>query len=442
MIIAIDGPAGTGKSTIAKGVAEALNFLYFDTGAMYRSFAWAALHAKIDPGDQKALENLIQKFDFDIRVDKETKEKRYFIDGVDRSQEIRSREISQLSSQIAMLPFVRHFIVKIQRKFGHRSDAVFEGRDMGSVVFPDAEVKIFLTALPEVRAERRYRDLIMKFPDLSPKLQKEELLNEIKLRDHQDSTRAISPLKQAHDAILIDTSDLTIEQVIARVLQIVKSKKRAKTPFSYRFVCGCARLFFKLFYRLRVDGLSHLQPGSGILAANHASFYDPPIISASCKEEVHFLARDSLFQIPIFGRIIRALNSHPVSRNASDARTFRELIRLLEEGKKIILFPEGKRSDDGSLQPLEQGLAFLIYKAKSDIYPVYVDGSFEAWNRFQRFPSFFGHRIRCVFGSPIEWQTFAHLEKREAMAAITEKTSEALHTLRQWVNDGAVGTPP
>jgi len=441
MIIAIDGPAGTGKSTVAKAVASALGFLYFDTGAMYRSFAWAVLHAKVDPSNPDALLNLIRTFEFDIRTNKETKEKRYFIDGIDRSHEIRTQEISRLASQIAMVPCVRHFIVKIQRKFGHQTDAVFEGRDMGTVVFPDAEVKIFLTATPEVRAERRYRDLTLKFPDLT--FDKEELLKEIIHRDHQDSTRPISPLKQAHDAYLLDTSNLTIEEVINRIVEIVKGKKRkSRMRFSYWFVRGCAKVFFKIFYRLRIYGLSHIEPGSGILAANHASLFDPPVISASCPEEVHFLAKESLFKIPIFGRIISALNSHPVARNASDARTFRELIRLLEEGKKIILFPEGQRSEDGSLQPLENGLSFLIYKAKSDIYPVYVDGTFSAWSRSMKLPNFFGHKIRCVFGSPIEWQTFAELDKREAMEAITKKTAEALHALQKWLAEGAIGNPP
>jgi cytidylate kinase len=444
MIIAIDGPSGTGKSTVAKAVARRLGFVYFDTGAMYRSFAWKSLQEQIAPTDEAALRQLIERFQFDIQTDR-MGEKHYLVNGVDVTNKIRAQEISNLSSQISIYPFVRQAMVKIQRKFGQKMNVVFEGRDMGTVVFPDAEVKIFLTARPQVRAERRYRELLVKFPDLAHTLSEEQILREIEERDHKDSTRVISPLRQAKEAILIDTSDSKAEEVVDRILELVAkakhSKKYSRMRVIYRWVCLCVRGLLKLFYRLHVYGLSHFRPGSAVIAANHASFFDPPVISVSCPEEVHFLAREPLFRVPVLGKIIRVLNSHPVSRDASDAHTFRVIIQLLHEGQKVILFPEGSRSVDGSLKPLEKGLSFLVYKARCTILPVYVEGTFKVWKRGAAFPRPFG-RICCVFGSPIEWEEFEGMDKKEAMERITQRTEQAIIALKSWLENGAVGEPP
>ena len=444
MIIAIDGPSGTGKSTVAKGVAHKLGFVFFDTGAMYRSLAWKIMHEGIQPTDEARICQLLDRFQFDVQTDR-VGDKRYLVNGVDVTHKIRSPEISTLSSQISIYPSVRHAMVKIQRHFGRQANAVFEGRDMGTVVFPDAELKIFLTARPEVRAERRYRELLLKFPDLADSVTQGQILKEIEERDRKDSTRAISPLRQAKDAILIDTSDLNADQVIERILdlqtQMIPGKKFDSMRGGYRWVYLLARGILKIFYRLRVYGLSHFRPGAAVIAANHASFFDPPVISVSCPEEVHFLAREPLFRVPILGKIIRSLNSHPVARDASDAHTFRSLIQLLQSGKKVILFPEGSRTLDGQMQPLEKGLAFLVYKAQCGIVPVYVSGTYKAWRRGSRFPRPFG-RIRCVFGSPIEWDEFEGMEKREAMEQITKRTDQAIRGLKEWLDHGAHGDPP
>ena len=443
MIIAIDGPSGTGKSTVAKAVAKRLGFTFFDTGAMYRSLAWQVLQKGISLDDEAGLKQLVLGFHFEIETTA-SGERRYRVNGVDVTGEIRTQEISDLASKVSVLPFVRSALVKIQRRFGYSAHAVFEGRDMGTVVFPRAEVKVFLTARPEIRAQRRYRELLEKFPDLADEISQEQILLEITQRDHRDQTRAISPLVAAKDAVVIDTSDLSVDQVVNQIIELQKKagKRRfCKMRLPYRFVYLCARTFFKLFYGLKIYGLSHFRSGPSVIAANHASFFDPPVISISCPEEVHFLARESLFSIPFLGRLIRILNSHPVSRSASDAHTFRELIDLLKAGNKVILFPEGKRSMDGELQPLERGLAFLVQKAEVAIFPVYVSGTFEAWRPRKKMPKLFG-RIRCVFGSPIEWEEFEGLEKREAMEAITARTQEAIHKLKDWLDRGAVGEPP
>ncbi len=442
MIITIDGPSGTGKSTVARGVAKNLGFTFFDTGAMYRSVAWLVLQEGADPADEKQVSSLLPRFDYRIETDPQG-ERRYFVGGREVTQEIRSPQISTLASQIAVYPDVRKSLVKIQRKFGYGTNAVFEGRDMGTVVFPDADLKIFLTAKPKVRAERRYKELLAKFPDLADTLNPEQILREIEQRDQNDTTRTVSPLRQASDAILIDTSYLTAKEVIAQIAQMKPRSKKKFAPMKlpYFIVYWMARTFFKLCFRLKIYGVEHFRSGAGILVSNHTSFYDPPVLSISCPEEVHFLARGSLFKVPLLGRLIRVLNSHPVERGSSDAQTFRQILQLLGEGKKLILFPEGSRSWNGEMQPLERGLAFLVLKAKCRILPAYIQGAFEAWPRGKKCPRLFG-KMTCVFGTPIEWEEFESFDKREAQEKISQRTYDAIVRLKAWLDAGAQGTPP
>lgn len=442
MIIAIDGPSGTGKSTVAKGVAKRLGFTFFDTGAMYRSMAWWISKSGLSPEDESAIRLALPSFLYEIRSEAGGS-RRYFVNGTEVTEAIRSQEISALASKIAKYPEVRKFLVKIQREFGASQNAVFEGRDMGTVVFPEADLKIFLTAKPEVRAERRYRELLAKFPELATSLSEAQILKEIKERDFSDTTRTVSPLKQAPDALLIDTTDLAADAVMEKIVRalILRRKKQPRMRFFYAFIYWTARLYFKTFYRLKIYGLSHYRPGSAILAANHASYLDPPVVSISCPEEVHFLAKESLFRVPLLAPLIRRLNSHPVARDASDLTTFKLVLSLLQRGGKVILFPEGKRTPDGTLQPIERGLAFLAAKARCRIQPIYVAGTFKAWPIRKKCPSLFG-KVSVIFGTPIEWSQFEGLEKKEAERAITDKMGSALQALQHWYQAGAVGEPP
>jgi len=214
MIIVIDGPAGTGKTTIAKRVAEKLGYHYFDTGALYRCLTHLILKKKIDIKNNEQVERLLQAFQFEI------KDGHYFANGEDVTEIIRSPEVTAQVSAVAALPLVREMLIHVQRNFAHTKHAVFEGRDLGTVVFPGADLKIFLTARPAVRAERRYLELKSKTT-----ITEAEVLKQLIERDHFDSTREIAPLKQAEDAHLIDTSDLDIEGVIERISTLLPQSK-------------------------------------------------------------------------------------------------------------------------------------------------------------------------------------------------------------------------
>ena len=435
MIIAIDGPSGTGKSTVAKEVAKRLKFSFFDTGAMYRSFAWKVLKEKIDPENEGDVLKVIPHFSMDVK--NEGKKKKYFVDGEEVTEAIRTREVTAASSQIATFAPVRNCMVEIQRKFGDSQDAVFEGRDMGTIVFPKADLKIFLTASIGVRAKRRFKELQEK----NREIELSKVLSDMETRDTNDSTRDASPLRQASDAVLIDTSNQSIEEVVNQILRCVPKKTSPKMKLPYFLIYWFARGFFKLFFRLKIYGDKNIAPGAGILIANHTSFYDPPILSISCPEEVHFLARESLFKIPFLGFLIKTLNTHPLSKGASDLKILRQMVTLLGEGKKLIIFPEGTRSRDGEMNPFKKGFVFLAKKAKCTVYPAYIGGAYKAWPARKKLPRFCG-KISCVFGSPIKWEAFEDLSRDEIDEAIAERCTKAIEGLKGWLESGAKGNPP
>ncbi|MGM0439849.1 MAG: (d)CMP kinase [Chlamydiota bacterium] len=219
MIITIDGPSGTGKSTIAPKVAQKLEFDYFDTGAMYRALACAILDQGINPDCESAITAFLPFFDYHIKTI--AGKKHYFIGNKDVTDLIRSSEVTNVASQISIYPSVRKVIVDIQRRLGRDSDAIFEGRDMGSYVFPEAEIKIYLDAQADVRAERRYQEMKSRgYQDLTVK----QVLDDINARDRRDSQRQVAPLCCPENAIVIDTSNLNIDDVVEEILKIIPQR--------------------------------------------------------------------------------------------------------------------------------------------------------------------------------------------------------------------------
>ena len=218
-IVAIDGPAGAGKSTVARLAAKALGFLYVDTGAMYRAIAWRADELGLTPDDVEPIAAMAQQSDVRLEDAPDGKQ-RVFINCVDVTDAIRTPRISNLVSPISAIPGVRERMVELQRKMGANGGVVMEGRDIQTVVFPDAEVKIFLTASPAERARRRCLELQQRgvTADLA------QIQRDIEERDARDSQRDVAPLSKAADAIEVNTDGLTIEQVVERVINVVKEE--------------------------------------------------------------------------------------------------------------------------------------------------------------------------------------------------------------------------
>ena len=218
--IAIDGPAGAGKTTIAREVARKLGYKYVDTGAMYRAVAWKSIQLGIPLADEEAIVQMTDAMDIDFP---EGDGSRIFVEGTDVSREIRTPEVTKLSSPVSAISGVRRCLVAQQRALAGKGGVVMEGRDIGSVVLPDAEVKVFLTASVEERARRRFEE--MKSSGMNPDM--DTLKHDIEVRDHRDSTRADSPLTRVPDAVEIDTDPLSIEQVIDRVLGLANAAAEA-----------------------------------------------------------------------------------------------------------------------------------------------------------------------------------------------------------------------
>ncbi len=215
--IAIDGPAGAGKSTISKFAAKKLGFIYIDTGALYRTVGLAATRAGVEPAEGRELDNLLSKITVELTFN-DRGEQVVLLNKEDVSGLIRTPEASMMASKISAVPSVRAFLLDLQRNMAKTNNVIMDGRDIGTVVLPDAEVKIFLTAAPEARAKRRYDELIEKGMDVKY----EDILEDVKTRDYNDMHRDIAPLKQADDAILADTTEIDLEGSIDLIINIIK----------------------------------------------------------------------------------------------------------------------------------------------------------------------------------------------------------------------------
>ncbi|VWL85155.1 (d)CMP kinase [Oceanivirga miroungae] len=208
MIIAIDGPSGVGKSSIAKAISKKLNIYHLDTGAMYRTLAY-----KLKKDNIEFSKELLKDFDFQI------KDNKFYLDNEDITDKIRENDISILASNISKIKEVREFMVELQRKISNNKDVVLDGRDIATVVFPNADIKLYIDASAEIRAKRR-------FLELNETISFDKILEDIKNRDYQDMTREIAPLVKADDAILVDTSNMSLEEVIKKIIDIIEGEQK------------------------------------------------------------------------------------------------------------------------------------------------------------------------------------------------------------------------
>ena len=389
--IAIDGPGGAGKSTLAKAVAKELGIIYVDTGALYRTIGLYILGKEIDPKDAPNVIEQLNKFTLELKF--ENGKQVILLDGVDVGDTIRAPEVSMAASAVSAIPEVRTYLLDMQRDIAKKNSVIMDGRDIGTVILPDAEVKIFLTASPEARAKRRYLELLNRGKDVTY----EQVYSEMVERDTNDSTRKVAPCVPAPDATLLDNSDMTFEQTVKAVIKMVK-KKRKKLRTSYMktktFVAGPIRFF----NRLKVYGKENI-PGEGgyIIACNHIAWKDVLLMGAACPRQIRFVAKKELFSIPVIGSIMKSFGAIKLDRGGSDVSAIRASIEQIEKGELVAIFPQGHRNPgvEPANTPLKDGAGLIAYRAKCGCIPVCLRSKKHKYSPFRR--------IDIIFGKPIPY---------------------------------------
>lgn len=410
-------------------VAETLGFTYLDTGAMYRAFAFYLLSLSLPIEEISLTEEVYLGFHFEIQEGNGGKI--YVVNGQDITNRLRTKEVTKASSEIAGCASLRFFMTKLQREYAKGKKIVVEGRDMGSTVFAQSECKIYLTASEKVRAKRRYEQLLSKEGEADF----EAVLREQRERDLRDSTREASPLVCPIDAYVIDTDEMGANQVVAKIVKIASSQRHQKPHWMYRSFLMFIRFLFRLLYKVEIYGTENLQKGPAIFAANHTSFFDPPLVGAFSYHNVHFLARATLFDHFLFGNLIGRLQAHPIHGGASDIELFEKVDHIFSLGGQFVMFPEGKRSRDGNMLPFKRGIGYLVYKSCPIIYPVYVQGAYEVWSRNRKLPKLF-KKIAVVYGKPMRFFKEEGVEAKAFQLSVTKQIEEAVKALKSWLEKG------
>ncbi len=381
LIVAVDGGAASGKSSLARALAPRFNFLHVDTGAHYRAVTLALRHAGVSPNDPTAIDAALQSLALDTRVD--GRAARLALGGrVPDDADLRSPEVNANVSRFAAVPAVRRFLFDYQRGQAAFARArgfaglVMEGRDIGSVIFPDASLRLFLTADPAKRAQRRAA---------------EGQADAVAERDRLDSARATAPLTCPPGATVIDSSEMDLNEVTARAAKLVEAAGRAQVedavnrefPWFYRIVWQVSRAFMQVAGRAEAKGVEHVpRTGAFLLASNHASFLDPLLLGCYLPRPLCFFSRKTLWHNPVLGLMLNNLNCIPVDRDGEgDIGAFKRVFSALKAGKGVQVFPEGTRTRDGNLQPARRGVGLLAGKVGVPIVPARVFGVFETFNR-------------------------------------------------------------
>ncbi len=406
MLVTIDGPAGSGKSTTASLLAKRLDLIYLDTGAMYRAVTWCVLEEGFDPADEEKITKAAKNIELELRIVDNTP--LWFINGKEAGSEIREPAVSAAVSPVSKHAGVRRSMVKLQRKIATQGGIVAEGRDTGTTVFPFAHVKIFLVADIESRAQRRVEQMRLMGIDQDIDL----IRANIAKRDEIDSTREHSPLLRSPGAILVDTSHMTIDQQVGMIERIVideaeklaalrvwpgEKNPNAHKPIYWAVTTFFVSMFYKFVFGLKIFGEDNLDYRENyIFASNHISYSDPPLIGSTVGREIWFMAKKELFQNRLLGWLIRKYHAIPINRGEADRKSIRTISGKLDDGYSILLFPEGTRSRTGKIRKLKSGLGFMALQTGTAIAPLFISGANSMKKCFLR-----KKRLEIRIGKPI-----------------------------------------
>ena len=408
--IAIDGPGGAGKSSVAKAVSHTLGIIYVDTGALYRNIGLYMLDHGIDTKDADVVVPALK--DISIELKFEDGRQVILLNGVDRGDEIRTPAASMAASHVSAIPAVRDFLLDLQRSIAKKNSLVMDGRDIGTVILPDAEVKIFLTASPEARAYRRFKELTAAGKEVTLK----QVYDEMVERDKNDSTRSVAPCVPAEDAVYLDNSKLNLEETVEEIIKIVKKKTKDTTPL-YQFLKAIVSPIYRLLFNVRVIGKENVPTEGGVLLCpNHLAAVDVISIGAVCPRQITCIAKKELFEIPVLGGLVKALGAVKIDRGGADVGAIKAAVSAIESGKTVVIFPQGHRCPGVNLAStqIRHGAGLIAYYAKCNVVPVCINIKGGKYSLFRK--------TEIIYGKPIKYSELGFTDGgREEYAAATEK---------------------
>jgi cytidylate kinase len=421
LVVAIDGPAGSGKSTTGRALAKRLGLKTLDTGASYRAITAAVLNAGIDPYDQEAVAALAAAASLDL-------DSGAVVNNIDVTEQLRSEEVNQSVSAIAANAAVREILVRWQREWVKKhGGGIVEGRDIGTVVFPEASLKLYLTADLEERGARR----------------PEEGAQSVERRDLLDSNRHVSPLRKADDALTIDTTSRSVEDIVTQALATLEARgvigsvapPRRGSAFEpdlhksvfYRFCRSLIYSFLWLLFRPSLSGPGEVPlEGAVVIAPVHRSAVDFGFSIFLTKRKIFFMAKDQIWKHRALGKLLIILGAFPVHRESADRSALEHAEAVLRAGGVLVMFPEGTRQSGNRVMEIMEGATFLAARTGATVIPMGIAGSEAAWPRGQKLPR--PHRVFLYASEAITppTRTAKGRVSRSALRVMTEQLRGAL----------------
>lgn len=407
-VVAIDGPAGSGKGTVTEILAKKLKLSSIDTGAMYRCVTLAIIRNNVDINDKDKVIEILNTIDIDLqKVNNQLVVK---LNGEDVSKEIRDNPVNKMVSQVSSIKEVREKLVDLQRKMAETQDVIMEGRDITTVVFPNADVKIYMDADLEERARRRFAQNQAKNIECTF----EEVLEDMRQRDENDMNKSIGALKKADDAIVVDSTHLTQKQVVKKIEKIVKNTKKVKKlePKIYwerpetkwkkivrKFVKGFLRTLYKIAFRMEITGEENKikagENGGYIICANHVNFLDAVAVVVFSKEKIRFIGKYDLARVGIIRWLEHLFDVIPIKRNTQDLEAMKRCLKALKNNEILGIFPEGTRRGLEKKQKVKNGAAFMAIRSGVPVVPVGISGTFKPFSK-----------VCIAYGEPLDMSKY------------------------------------
>lgn len=394
--IAIDGPSGAGKSSVAKAVADELKIIYVDTGALYRTIGMFMIENGVDPKNRNDVVDHLDSFTLDLQF--KNGKQVILLDGVDVADKIRTPEVSMAASLVSAIPEVRQYLLDTQRGIAKNNSVIMDGRDIGTVILPNAEVKVFLTASPEARAKRRYEELVAR----GTNVEYEQVYRDLIERDNNDSTRNISPCVPAKDAIILDNSNFEPAETAAAVVKIIREiQMQPEENKAYKKAYKILAPILRFLMRINAVGTENIPENGGVLfCSNHINALDFISIAACTTRQISFIAKKELFSIPILRKIMTALGAIKIDRSGNDVGAIKAAISVTSNGGSAAIFPQGHRypAINPSSTPVKHGAGLIAYRSGCDVVPVCIQVKGGKYGIFKK--------INVIFGTPIKNEEF------------------------------------